>query len=181
MRISVEHQVLTSDSELVQRTLQGDIAAFDVVVRRYERSVLSIAMAFLADWHAAQDVSQETFVAAHRSLHTLSQAEKLGPWLMQIARRTSGKWVAARKRLPVMAPLDEVSSSPSNECLRSQRLLTAIEHLPEQERLVVTMRFFDGHSSQEIADMTGHPVGTVTKQLSRAYERLRQWLAQPEE
>ncbi len=174
--------MVESDAELVQRVLEGDIVAFEILVHRYERSVQSVAMAFLADMHASEDVVQETFVAAFRSLASLRHGNKFAPWLMQIARRTARKSGRKHKQVHVATPLEELSAPRSRaEDPRSQQLLEAIERLPEQERMTITMRFFDGHSSREIGLMTGHSVGTVTKQLSRAYDRLRLWLAEHEE
>jgi RNA polymerase sigma-70 factor, ECF subfamily len=166
------------DDELVRRTVAGDLAAFELLIQRYERSVRSVARAFIADVHASEDATQEIFVAAFRSIATLCERDRFGPWLMQIARRVAGNMRQQQVRSPVSCEFDEPESRhhPVVDA-RSQVLLSLIERLPEQERLVVTMRFFDGHRTQEIADATGIPLGTVTKQLSRAYERLRQWLS----
>ena len=77
--------MVESDAQLVHRVLEGEIAAFETLMRRYERSVRSVAMAFLSDLHASEDVVQETFVAAFRSLASLQHGNKFAPWLMQIA------------------------------------------------------------------------------------------------
>ncbi len=166
---------MESDGELVHLTVGGDLAAFEKLIHRYERSVRSVARAFLADSHVCEDATQETFVAAFRSVSRLRQREKFGPWLMQIARRVAGRLQQQHARRPL--PTDEVEREASTGGVnpQSQWLLSLIERLPEHERLVITMRYFDGHSSRAIADATGIPLGTVTKQLSRAYERLRQW------
>ncbi|MEZ6138170.1 MAG: sigma-70 family RNA polymerase sigma factor [Pirellulaceae bacterium] len=58
----------------------------------------------------------------------------------------------------------------------SLELLEFVERLPEQERVVIGLRHFDGHSIQDISQITGRPIGTVSKQLSRAHERLRGWV-----
>ena len=63
-------------------------------------------------------------------------------------------------------PLDQVSET----------LLAAIARLPEREKIVVMLKYFDGHSVTEIAEMIGRPIGTITVQLSRARKRLRSWL-----
>lgn len=169
---------MDSDAHLVQRVQNGDRAAFETLITRYERSVRYVALAFLTDHHAAEDATQETFIAAYRTLSTLREREKFGPWLMQIARRTSGKLVSQRQRMPVAVAGPEREATPVTlETPLRQHLLTLLEQLPEQERLVVTMRYFDGHSAQEISDITARPLGTVTKQLSRAYERLREMIA----
>jgi len=168
-----------SDAELARRAASGDLASFEQLIIRYERSVRSIARAFLADSHACDDVTQEAFVAAFRGLGALREPECFGPWLMQIARRTATRVKEKEGRQPIPGLLEE----PIGRELETppHDLLMLIERLPEQERLVISMRYFDGHSSQEIADATGIPIGTVTKQLSRAYDRLRQWLAPSKE
>ena len=181
--IFVEQLLMTeSDAELVQRTLDGDLAAFETLIKRYERSVRSVARAFLADVHACEDATQEIFVAAFRAIPTLRESDRFGPWLMQTARRVAGKIRDQHARRPTPQELDEPEAQPPRiPNPQTQFLLTLTERLPEHERLVVTMRYFDGHSSQEIVDATGSPLGTVTKQLSRAYERLREWLTTSKE
>lgn len=170
-----------SDAQLVLRVQGGDQATFERLIVRYERSVRSVALAFLADHHAAEDATQEAFVAAYRSLLTLREPDKFGPWLMQITRRVSGEMVGQRERMPVMvAGHERVAAAVGFDLPLRQHLLALLEQLPEQERLVVTLRYFDGHSAQEIADITARPLGTVTKQLSRAYEHLRELFAQSE-
>lgn len=171
-----------SDAQLVQRTVDGDLAAFEALITRYERSVRSVTWAFLADVHACEDAAQEVFVAAYQALPTLRERDRLGPWLMQIARRVAGKLQGQRARRPISSEFgDPEARPPPVESPQAQFLLSLIERLPEQERLVVTMRYFDGHSTQEIAEATGSPLGSVTKQLSRAYDRLRQWLVTSQE
>lgn len=170
-----------ADSELVQRSVRGDLAAFEKLVLRYERSVRSVARAFLADRHTCEDVTQETFVAAHRALEALREPDRFGPWLMQIARRTASRVREQDARRPVPVEDIERASRESPRSSRNDDLLSLIERLPAHERLVITMHYFDGHSSREVADATGVPLGTVTKRLSRAYERLRQWLSVAQE
>lgn len=171
-----------SDAEMVRRSVDGDLAAFETLITRYERSVRSVARAFLADVHACEDATQEIFVEAFRAIHKLRERDRFGAWLMQIARRVSGKLQGQHARMPIPSDFCEPAArAPQVASAQSEFLLSAIERLPEQERLVVTMCYFDGHKTQEIADATGIPLGTVTKQLSRAYERLRQWLVTSEE
>jgi RNA polymerase sigma-70 factor, ECF subfamily len=84
---------------------------------------------------------------------------------MQIARRVAGSVRQQQARTPVPCEFDEPESRQSPVAdSRSLVLLLLIERLPEQERLVVTMRYFDGHRTQEIAEAIGIPLGTVTKQ-----------------
>ena len=78
---------MESDAKLVKKVLLGDQTAFDVLVRRYERSVLSVITKILGDLHEAQDVTQETFIKAYQNLLSLNKFFTFGPWLMKIAQR----------------------------------------------------------------------------------------------
>jgi RNA polymerase sigma-70 factor, ECF subfamily len=169
-----EGTLTKTDSELVENARSGDLASFEQLILRYERSVRSIAWTFLHDTHACEDATQDAFVAAFRSLTRLRDAERFGPWLMQITRRTCQR---AKKQIPIRAnaevTIDEIADARTELFDRERDVLGFLDQLPENERLVLTMRFFDGLSTQEIADSIGKPIGTITKQLSRAYERLR--------
>lgn len=171
-----------SDAELAGKAKSGDMSAFEQLILRYERSVRSVAWAYLRESNACDDATQETFIAAFRSLASLRETDKFAPWLMQIARRTSQRQRSRTNiSLEQVTQIDEMADVRPGISFRQRQLLEYIEKLPEGERLVIAMRYFDGHSSQEIADVTKRPLGTVTKQLSRAYERLRKWLIQSEE
>lgn len=174
--------MIESDAELAEKAKGGNVLAFEQLILRYERSVRSVAWAYLRESNACDDATQETFIAVFRSLSGLKETEKFGPWLMQIARRTSQKQ-SSRTNHPreQEMPIEEIADLRPGISNRQRQLLEYVEKLPENERLVIAMRYFDGHSSQDIADVTERPLGTVTKQLSRAYERLRKWLTQTEE
>lgn len=173
---------MQSDAELVTTAVGGDPEAFAVLMRRHERSVRAAAVEVLGDHEAARDAAQETFLAAYRKLGELRNGSAFGPWVVKIARRRAGRMARQRR---VTASLE---SQPDPVDARgdghldgtSRRLLSAVMSLPRHERAVVMLRHFDGLSVQVVAEMTGRPVGTVTKQLSRAYARLRQRLKDEE-
>ena len=168
---------MASDLELVEQVRRGDVEAFGLLSRRYERSVLAIALAGLRDMHAAEDVAQAALLVAFQRLNTLKDGSKFGPWLMQIARR---KVIDAARceRLPVGGPAElllDPRTGDTSAAVDHEHLLGLTARLPDHERVVVGLRYFDGHSTAEIAAMTGQPIGSVTKQLSRAIARLRDW------
>jgi RNA polymerase sigma-70 factor (ECF subfamily) len=141
--------------------------------------VLSVALAELHDVHAAEDVAQDTLLRAFRRLAGLRDGARFGPWLMQIARRQVVEAVRAR-RLPAVVPADQPAYDAAADTtipmwIENEHLLTLVGRLPDHERVLVGLRFFDGHSLAEVATITGRPLGTVTKQLSRAIARLRAW------
>lgn len=164
---------MQADRELVESVLRGDRAAFAELVRRYERVALSAAWNILRDYHHSQDATQNAFVEAFRQLPQLRNREHFGAWVIRIVSRESLRIVrAAPRTLPFESAIehDPVEELPTDDW---QDLLAAVGRLPDQERLVVGLRYFEGYSVIDIATVTGRPPGTVTKQLSRAIHRLK--------
>lgn len=164
------------DSELVDRVKRGETRAYEPLVLRYRRAAMLVALQVLPDHHAAEDVVQDSFVIAFRRLGSLRDGSKFAAWLARIVRRQAFR--ALRRQWPTV-PVESMSQAPTvpedpqrDGC---ERLIERINRLPIHERLVVTLHHLDGHPVGEIAEMTGRPVGTVTKQLSRAMARLRRW------
>lgn len=167
-----------SDATLVARARRGDRAAFDRLVARYERPALLAAGAILHCWHDARDCAQEAFVTAYLKLNRLWQPHRFGGWLVQIVRRQALLEVRRRKTRPPLpgdvADRPRATAAPAGEI--PDELAELIGRLPEQECVVVTLRHIEEMTVGDIAAVTGRPVGTVTKQLSRAYARMRPWL-----
>ncbi len=169
-----------SDAELVARVRQGDVEAFGPLAMRYEKTLLAATIAHLRDIHTADDVVQATMLRAFQRLNTLRDDSKFGPWLMQIARRQMVDAVRARP-VSVTVPVEEfdtegLADAPGGDVwIENEYLLDVVARLPDHERLLIGLRYFDGHAMAEIAEITSRPLGTVTKQLSRAIARLRSW------
>jgi len=173
---------VTADAELVQAALAGGRDAYATLVKRYERAVTAVALAVLRDHHAAQDAAQETFLCAYRRLGDLRRADRFASWLMKIAHHEACR-LARRRTAGATAPLvSDPPDSSGNGRLEGplEQVLSAVTRLPEPERLVVMLKYFNRHDVATIAEMSGRPVGTVTKQLSRARRRLRGWLRELE-
>ncbi len=173
---------MKSDSEIIKKVLEGERCDYAILVQRYERTVHAAALQILGDYHATQDTAQEAFIIAYEKLASLRDGSAFGAWIVKIARRQAFRWL---RKNPASQPLDEgieLSNGNLNGQLddESKHLLNSIARLPGHERRAVMMKHFGGHTAQSIADMTGHPVGTVTKRLSRAYTRLRGWLKETE-
>lgn len=170
--------MLRTDADLAAATLSGDREAFAELVRRYEAAVRAQTLSVLRNHHSAQDAAQDAFVLAYERLADLRDGSAFGGWLLRIAR-TRALDVARRRQV---GPLPEGDGLPSPAGRNGQldetshRLLEAIDRLPDHERLVVMLAYFDGRKVKDIADMTGRPISTVTVQLSRARARLREML-----
>jgi RNA polymerase sigma-70 factor (ECF subfamily) len=168
---------IRSDREIVKAVLNGDRERYALLVQRYERAAFCVAYRVLGDFHGAQDVAQDGFLKAYRTLRNLRKPEKYLSWLLRIVRN---------RALDVLRKREwEISNAREDlpergDCLardeRERELLDEVLMLPEQERRVVILRYFKGLSVAESAQVTGTSVGTVSKQLSRAYQRLRRRL-----
>lgn len=167
-----------TDSELVEAALRGDREAFGQLVERYERGTCAAIVQIIGDTHAAQDVAQEAFLKAYRNLTRLRRPSAFAGWLFQIARRLALNWLRQRPAVQETVIHEGTTAGQRNGRLdeTSAQLLHAVMGLPRQERRVVMLRYFDGHAVRDIAEILGRPVGTVTKQLSRAHARLRREL-----
>jgi RNA polymerase sigma-70 factor, ECF subfamily len=177
---SLSDENVLSDSELVDLVRRGDLESFSALCRRYERSVLAVALAGLRDIHAAEDVVQTTLLAGFQRLSTLTNPSKFGPWILQIARRQVIESVRKRQMAVAVPGNDAIELAtddpPVPDWIDTEHLLNLIDRLPTRERVLIGLRFFDGHSLADIAEITTRPLGTVSKQLSRATTRLRAWL-----
>jgi RNA polymerase sigma-70 factor (ECF subfamily) len=168
-----------SDETLVGRALKGDRRAFAGLVDRYSAAVKAVAFSVVRDHHAAEDIGQDVFVHAMQRLHQLRIASLFGRWILKMTRHRA---IRLGRSTRVEMPLDhagEVAGELGDDtALNTGQVLDAVMRLPEREQRLVMLRYFNGHSIAEVAKITNRPVGTVTKQLSRGYARLRVMLAE---
>ncbi|MEM7476249.1 MAG: sigma-70 family RNA polymerase sigma factor [Planctomycetota bacterium] len=184
-----------SDSELVEQVLEGKQDSFAVLLSRYERLALATVLRIVGDAHLAEDALQEAFVAAFHSLKKLREPSKFGFWLVGIARKQALR--ALRKKREGLQKkghlgIREVVVLSHSDCdiaieqrgtslpEDSMALLEIIDRLPDEDRMLIALRHFEGYSMSEIASITGRPLGTVTKKISRIHKSLQQMLSEDE-
>ncbi len=171
---------MQTDAEIVRLVLQGDREAFATLVARHEKAVWITAWRIVHDEHAALDVAQDAFLHAFQRLPGLRQPELFGAWLLRITRREAIRAARTAARLSP-CPVDEKREGSYEVVQRdgdAADLVSALARLPEHERLVVCLRYLEGHSVSDIGRVLGRPVGTVTKQLSRGITRLKSLLVE---
>jgi len=186
----------TDDRRLVDDVLGGDRDAFRLLVDREGPALVAACARVLGDRTEAEDVAQEAFVIAYRSLGTWRGEGSLGAWLARIGVRLAVRRAGQRRQVawldPLAADADPTGSErfrtssagsdaidPAQRAIRSERdalLRTAVASMDEPYREVVALRFFAERSLAEIAAATDRPLGTVKTQLHRGLARLRQAL-----
>ena len=173
-----------TDADLIESAQNGDTSAFGVLVRRYQHSAIRIAAMTLGSATDADDVAQEAFVKAHKALPRFRSGGSFQPWLFQIVVNTARtrqrrmgrqRAVAERKaNLEVTVDSDPAELVAAHD--ESRRMISAINSLRPDDRLILTYRWYDQLSESEIAEALGCRTGTVKSRLSRAMSRLRQEL-----
>jgi RNA polymerase sigma-70 factor (ECF subfamily) len=167
----------SSDDELILRTGSGDRVAFELLYRRYARSVFGLALRRLGDRTRAEDAVQETFASIWRSARSYKPERGPGaPWLYAVARNAIVDRSRARFEPPMEAP-DEATleAGPPEQTEQSWvawRVHRALEELPEREREVVALAYWSGLSQSEVAGFLGIPLGTVKTRTRAALARL---------
>jgi RNA polymerase sigma factor (sigma-70 family) len=164
-----------AEANVVMLAALGDDRAFAELVRRRQSTVRGMLRKLCGDAALADDLAQETFVQAWRTLAQLRSAGAFGGWLKQVAVRV---WLqhARRAKLP-LETLDEAEDAAAVPEFEGRLdLERALERLNPAQRLCVTLSYGEGLSHGEIADATGWPLGTVKSHVARGGARLRQWL-----
>jgi RNA polymerase sigma factor (sigma-70 family) len=177
------NDVSLDESELVERAKRGDVSAYEQIVERYQEPVFRAAYLVTRSAADAQEAAQDAFVKAYAALGRFRSGSPLRPWLMQIAvnesrnrLRAAGRREALALRAAAERRSEGADPSPEAAVLTAERrraLLAAVDGLREEDRLVISCRFFLDLSERETADVLGWRRGTVKSRLSRALERLR--------
>ena len=181
-------QMLTSDEQIVQRALTGDADAFGEIVERWERRIFALAFGMLGREEDARDATQETFLAAFRSLRSFRGEAKVSSWLHRIAinqcitrqRRARVRSEIALEEEPTdasaagfLAPAHESPAQVVESRERTEIVRRAVHALPLELREVIVMKEFEELTFQEIADVLDLPLSTVKSRLYTALKQLR--------
>jgi RNA polymerase sigma-70 factor (ECF subfamily) len=172
--------VAVSDRELAIRFPAADDAVLRDVYDRFGGAVYTVALSILGDPGRAADVVQSTFVNAWQAASRFNPDQELAPWLYTIARRQAIDAYRRDRRTRAVdaAEIDDAIAAVSLEATwEAWQVRVALDQLPEDERRVVKLAWFDGLAHTEIAEVLGVPVGTVKSRSHRAHRRLAELLA----
>lgn len=181
-----------NDQQLVERVQRGDKRAFDILVLKYQHKIVGLVSRYVRDSDEVMDVTQEAFIKAYRALPRFRGDSAFYTWLYRIAINTAKNYLVSRSRRPPDTDIDvdgefQADSAvlrdvagPENEMAKDQLetvIFDAIENLPEDLKVAVTLREFDGMSYEDIAEVMECPVGTVRSRIFRARDAIEKAIA----
>jgi RNA polymerase sigma factor (sigma-70 family) len=174
-----------NEKEVVTRILDGDMRAFELLVKQYERLVFYVIHRLVKEQTAAEDVCQEVFIKVHRSLVRFNFQSKLSTWIARIAYLTAINHLRKYNRERVSDMPDNIENyhftlETPEQLLTKKDTANYVEQLilqlPEKYRTVLTLYHLNEFSGPEIEEITGMPEGTVKSYLFRARKLLKEKL-----
>ena len=187
---TVERGGHLEDTDLIDRARTGDVAAYEVLVRRYQDLAMRTAYLVAPEADAA-DAVQDAFLKAYAALPRFREGAPIRPWLLRIVanearnrRRSADRRAGLALRAAAVEARGEVAVSPESAALAEERrrqLHAALARLRDEEREVIGARYFLGLSEAETAVALEIPAGTVKSRTSRALGRLRLAIAELDE
>lgn len=174
--------------ELVAQARSGDADAFAELIRRHERTALSIAYSTVQDASAAGDVTQDAFLRAWQRLGELKEPGRFGAWVCRIVRNLAADHTRRRSNQRAFGSIDgmpiediaPIAMDPADELGREEvrrRIDEALATLDETTRSAVVLRYYDGLPSKRIGELLDLSPAAVDMRLSRARTELRGKLA----
>ena len=189
------HEGALEDARWIATILSGKSVAtandgYAKLLKKYWKLVMVLAYGRIGDRREAEDIAQEAFIRAFRSLDNLSHPVAFLGWLLQISRNLITDHLRSRRSHVSLDALggEEPALPPGRgppvpqfetdleTAEEMERVLDAMNDLPERYREVVALRYLQGLSGKEMADVLGEPEGTVRNRLFRAVEKLRERL-----
>lgn len=177
-----------TDLELVNAALSGKVNSFEELVRRYQRPITGYVFRMLGNYESALDVTQEVFIKVYNSLTKYSSEYKFSTWLYRIAHNAAIDHMRRNSNFSqsletenadgtYQLQLESSAPSPEKERERSEwrvAINSVVKCLPAAYRELIVLRHSQDLSYDEIAEVTGLPLGTVKNRLFRAREMMRE-------
>jgi RNA polymerase sigma-70 factor (ECF subfamily) len=185
--ITMEHLRTLTDGELIVAAVGGRSDSFEELVRRYQRPITGYVFRIVGEYEASLDVTQEVFIKVYNSLAKYSSDYKFSTWLYRIAHNAAVDHLRRNTVSPQSLETENADgtfelqlesgvASPEQDHERSQwrsEIEVVVELLPSAYRELIVLRHGQDLSYDEIAEVTGLPLGTVKNRLFRAREMMR--------
>jgi RNA polymerase sigma-70 factor, ECF subfamily len=188
--ISITKPVTMADGELVQTAIAGREASFEELVRRYQRPIAAYVYRMVGDYDSALDLTQEVFIKVYNSLARYRSEFKFSTWIYKIAHNAAidhlRRYAVREQTLtgefdgePRVIAIESRRLTPEQESEREERrteIESVVDELPSAYRELIVLRHSHDLSYDEIAEVTGLPLGTVKNRLFRARDAMRELL-----
>ena len=177
-----------SDRELVERAQRGERKAFDLLMLKYQHRIAKLIARYVQNPAEVLDVAQEAFLKAYRALPRFRGDSAFYTWMYRIAINTAKNHLAAQARRPRESGVDVTDAEQFDGVTDLKELVTpeglalteeiqhtvaaAIEALPEDLKVAISLRELDGMSYEDIARVMECPIGTVRSRIFRAREAI---------
>ena len=176
---------VAGEGALIKQVQKGDLDAYGEIVREYQKSVFNVCLRILGNTQEAEDLTQEAFLRAYRNFARYDPSRPFGPWMRVLAANLCYNHL--NKAHLEQAPLEDERDSLKTDTRRdpeflleisqkNQDLYRMIWQLPENQRIALELRHFQGLSYQEMAEALSLPLNTVRSHLYRARRKLAELL-----
>jgi RNA polymerase sigma-70 factor (ECF subfamily) len=163
---------MMNDTAVIEKCLKGEKDAFRFLVERYQTQAAGHAFAILANCEDAADATQDAFVDAFRALKNFDTARRFYPWFYVLLRNRCYKIIAKKRETETLEDAEILAPQtgvPDEERIALER---ALRSLSREDREIVTLKYLDGFSYDEIAELLEIPRGTVMSRLFYARKAL---------
>ncbi|MBS4218378.1 sigma-70 family RNA polymerase sigma factor [Bacillus sp. FJAT-49711] len=161
-------------TRLIKKAQKGDDQAFLKLFQPYQEDLYRIAFTYVKNQNDALDVVQETAYRSFKKIDTLKKPEYFKTWLIKIAINCAIELIRNNKKVVQLKPeYEEYIGSEDKDVSLSITLQELLDHLNEEEKSIVLLKFYEGYSFKEIAILLNMPLGTAKSILYRALHKLR--------
>lgn len=168
---------------LIRKSQKGDQRSFHELVAQYDAKIMTLALQILQNKEDAEDVYQEVFIKAWKNLPTFEFKSDFYTWLYRITTNTCFSFRSGKQRHHLdniqleegyHDAFEEVTPDRSDQ---QEQIIAQVEALPQKQKTVFVMRYYQGHKIRDIANLLGLSTGTVKRYLHRATLKMRKDLA----
>ena len=176
-RVGHMNKEALSEKEILLLVRKGDREAYQTIVVRYMQTAYYIALGFVHNQEDARDLSQDAFIRAFRKIKQFDPEKRFFPWFYKLLKNLCLDHIKRRRRYNEV-PLDSVQVITAEKDDRELKsvMWRGIEELPFEQREIIILRYFRQYSYDEIAEITGKPMGTVMSSLFYAKKKLKEIL-----
>ena len=185
--VKLKRTIMDNELALIELVKKGDKKAYNALVLKYQDRLVYSVYKFLKDFELSQDIAQEAFIKAFKNIEKFRGDSKFYTWIYRIAINTAKNVISTKARASEVYDNDTTdqllsesattSEDPEN-ILQAEQLRSAInkalQNLPEDIRVTLSLREFDGLSYEEIANVLECPIGTVRSRIHKGREMLDQ-------